>query len=122
MKKVLFSAALLLFALSTMAQAPAAKHADRATSKEFKHEGKDEKAHPDNHGQDVQTFAHATALAGSDKGAAISALASNGRSSARGQRLNGSARGNRSQGSNRSAGCGRQGHGQQGGAGHHNGH
>ncbi|TGD79335.1 hypothetical protein [Hymenobacter wooponensis] len=126
MKKASLFAASLLFALSSMAQgpsAPTAKHTSKENTKEHKHEAKnqDEKVNPDNHGQEVQAFAHATPLTGADKGAAISALASNGRSSARGQRMVGSARGDRGHSGTRAADCGHQGGGHQGAVGHHTG-
>ena len=124
MKKTLLFAASLLCALGAFAQGTAtsaAKHTDKEAAKEHKHETKnqDDKTSPDNHGQQVQSFAHTTALSGADKGAAISALASNGRSAVHRQRQVGSARGERNHGGTRAGNCGHQGGGHQNEVAHH---
>ncbi|GAB3292373.1 hypothetical protein ACFQT0_07150 [Hymenobacter humi] len=138
MKKMLFSAAALFCSFAALAQtpAPSAKHANKAVAADHKLEAKakrndqdrsDDKAGtPDNHGQAVQTLAHSTTLTGAEKGAAISTLASGGRSAAKGQSADHSARGARGERSarggnrnagNRPAGAGHQGAGHRGGAG-----
>ncbi|GAA4055067.1 hypothetical protein GCM10022409_47780 [Hymenobacter glaciei] len=79
----------------------------------------DKAAKPDNHGQKVSAFAKTTTLTGADKGAAVSAVARDGRSTARTPRsARGSehgGRGSRATGSSHAAG----GHA---GAGHGRGH
>ena len=101
MKKMLFSAAALLCSVAAMAQAPASvlSATAKAAATERKQEAKpkqhdrdgddrdnDKAAKPDNHGQKVSAFAKTTPLTGADKGAAVSALARSGRSTAQGQR------------------------------------
>jgi hypothetical protein len=99
MKKLLLPAALLC-SFAALAQTPAASvdHPDAYAVVQPKQEAKTEDFNPDdheggngnaaataNHGQTVAAFAHSTALTGADKGAAVSALARNGRSTARGE-------------------------------------
>ncbi|OGX82248.1 hypothetical protein BEN47_18645 [Hymenobacter lapidarius] len=119
MKKVLLSALALCCSLAALAQAPTtpdARRADKA-AKERKQEAKtkqrgdddrdgDKASKPANHGQTVSTFAKTTPLTGADKGAAVSAVARGGRSTARGER---SARGGERGHGSRPAGSGHQG-------------
>ena len=138
MKKMLFSAAALLCSFAALAQtpAPSTKHANHKLEAKAKRTDRDRKddqddrddktAKPDNHGQAVQTLANSTTLTGAEKGAAISTLASGGRSAAKGQsadhkahgaRSERSARGGNRNAGSRPAGAGHQGAGHQGGAG-----
>lgn len=89
MKKMLFSAVALLYSVAAMAQAPAAvfptpakaaaierKQDDKTKQHDADDDRNDDKAaKPDNHGQNVSTFAKTTTLTGADKGAAVSAVA-----------------------------------------------
>ena len=97
MKKILISAAVMLCSLAALAQAPAAYVAPKAAMerkqdiKVKQHDANDDHNHdkatkPSNHGQTVSTFAKTTTLTGANKGAAVSAIARNGRSSGQGQR------------------------------------
>ena len=89
MEKILFSAVALLCSVAAMAQAPAAVSPAlaKAAAIERKQDARtkqhdadddrnyDKAAKPDNHGQNVSTFAKTTTLTGADKGAAVSAVA-----------------------------------------------
>jgi hypothetical protein len=121
MKKTLFSAAALLCSFAALAQAPAtsqsanqsaARKLEAQAAKRDRQAGND--AATNNHGQAVSTLAKSTTLTGREKGAAISTLASGGRSAAQGQRAERSARSS-ARGGNRPEGAGRRGAGRQGG-------
>ncbi|ALW85607.1 hypothetical protein AUC43_11195 [Hymenobacter sedentarius] len=137
MKKALFSAAALLCSFAALAQAPAAtgvQHPDKSAAKERKHEAKiklrgedddrdgdkADKVAPENHGQTVKAFTQSTTLTGADKGAAVSAVASEGRSakgdraaraprSARGDHGHGGAGNGHGAGAHQGAGAGHRG-------------
>jgi len=122
MKKLLLSAALFAASLMTsegFAQAP------QAAPGQAKRAAYSSTASTDlmptaraNHGQTVSGVAHSTSLTGADKGAAVSAVASRGRSTTRGQniaRSERSARGKRtcSSSTGRAQAASQAGHGQQ---------
>lgn len=98
MKKLLFSAAALLCTVAALAQTPTTPTpANKAVAATRRHDpsAKQHAADADEdgqttrsatHGQTVSTFAQTISLTGADKGAAVSTLASEGRSSAKGQR------------------------------------
>ncbi|UOQ55603.1 hypothetical protein [Hymenobacter cellulosivorans] len=120
MKKMLCSAAALLFSVAALAQAPAHKaprpnksEARPAQQSEIRDENKDGiqdevVTTPVNHGQTVQAVAQGTTLTGADKGAAVSSVASARRSTAHDNRTLRSARGERTHGSLRAGGNGPQ--------------
>lgn len=135
MKKMLFSAAALLFSVSAMAQAPAQSSVAPANAPKTEREHKvkikqhdadgdddrdgDKANKPANHGQNVSAFAKSTTLTGADKGAAVSAVARGGHGvdhdmkntrSARGEHGHG-ARGDRATGSDHANGHAGAGHG-----------
>ncbi|PJJ59399.1 hypothetical protein [Hymenobacter chitinivorans] len=132
MKKIIFALAALLCTFAAQAQAQAQKpvsNAERATPAngygqqpaELKRQDQDERnaekvAAPANHGQTVQAVAQSTPLTGSAKGAAVSAVASGGRSAQR-ARPTRTARGTRSHDSHQAGGSSAP-HGHAGGNGH----
>jgi hypothetical protein len=96
MKKLMLSALGLCCSLAALAQAPTAPDARRADQAAKAHkQGVKTRQHgddddrtggqarkPANHGPAVSTLAQSTALTGADKGAAVRAVASDGRSTA----------------------------------------
>ncbi|MCB2377901.1 hypothetical protein LGH70_09930 [Hymenobacter sp. BT635] len=116
MKKLLFSAAVLLYSVATLAQTPAAttqildipleagQPRAKYKPKPDAPDHRESRLAPATHGQAVRGVAHSPFLAGSRRGAAVSAVASGGRAH-QGIRP---ARGPRSHGSARAASCHRQ--------------